>query len=273
MVAVPHTPGHMGQPLEYAPRDIGGDQILARDADGTGRIVEALGDLTTADHLAVIVPGNGHHQGNYYTNREAVAPRARGWTLLREMRAAAPDVRVAVVVWVGYHAPSGFVAAASNRPAHSGARDLARLTHALPRASHVTLVGHSYGTTVCGLALSSARVQDCVALGSPGMGVRSYTELDYAGRLWAAQADGDWIRFFPQARVGSLGLGRDPLHPRLGATRIATGDITGHCAYYTAGSESLRNVARIATGRYQDVTLATETPTTEVVDSRIMEVV
>lgn len=261
MAAVAQTPTPFGVPLQYRAHDVNGHKLLARDSGGTGRIVEALGDLATADHVAVIVPGNGHHQGNYYTNREAVAPRARGRTLLHEMRSIAPEGRAAVVVWVGYHAPSGFLSAASSLPARHGAQDLARLTHTLPRSSHITLVGHSYGTAVCGLALSAARVGDCVALGSPGMGVGSHTELGYSGRLWAAQANGDWIRFFPRGRVGHLGLGRNPLHSRLGATRVATGTITGHCGYYTPGSESLRNIARIALGRYQDVTLATENPT------------
>lgn len=240
--------------LVYEARDVDGHSLLARDAAGGVRIVEALGDVAMADHVAVVVPGNGHHLGNYFTQSDSVGPRAHGQLLLGAMRALAPESRVAVVVWVGYSTPSGLSAAAFNTPARDGAEDLARLTHFLPRSAHLTLVGHSYGTVVSGLALARARVDDCVALGSPGMGVWTREELGTGTRLWAAQGDSDWIRWFPRARVGALGLGRPALHPNLLATRFATGDIAGHCEYYTEQSESLRNVARIALGRYDDVT-------------------
>lgn len=247
-------PGPGPGQLHYDARQVDGHQLLACDPPGGARIVEALGDVASADHIAVLVPGNGHHQGNYFTERGPVAPRARGHLLLRTMQDLDPGSRTAVVVWVGYHAPPGLTSAASCAPAVSGAPDLARLTDYLPRSAHLTLVGHSYGSTVCGLALSRAHVDDCVALGSPGMGVWRRTQLGGA-RLWAAQAPTDWIRHFPRVRLGRFGLGRSPLHPELGATRVGTGDVTGHCGYYTAGSESLLNVARIALGRYTEVTL------------------
>lgn len=239
--------------LSHGEQHADGHRLLACDPPGGARIVEALGDVEAADHIVVLVPGNGHHRGNYFTERGPVAPRARGQLLLRTMRDLAPESRAAVVVWVGYHAPPGLASAAAIGPALVGGADLTRLTHYLPRSAHLTLVGHSYGATVCGLALAQARVEDCVALGSPGMGVWRRAQLGDA-RLWAAQAPTDWIRHFPRVRLGRLGLGRSPLHPELGATRIGTGDVTGHCGYYTEGSESLLNVARIALGRYDDVT-------------------
>jgi hypothetical protein len=258
----PYTyPGPAAEQLRYSERQVDGHQLLACDPQGGARIVEALGDVATADHIAVLVPGNGHHQGNYFTERGPVAPRARGQLLLRTMRDLAPGSRAAVVVWVGYLAPPGLTSATSIAPAVTGAPDLARLTDYLPRSAHLTLVGHSYGTTVCGLALNLARVNDCVALGSPGMGVWRRTQLGGA-RLWAAQAPSDWIRHFPQIRLGRLGLGRSPLHPELGGTRVGTGDVVGHCGYYTEGSESLLNVARVALGRYDEVTPPGEIGTT-----------
>ncbi|TYL55249.1 hypothetical protein FXB39_02490 [Nocardioides sp. BGMRC 2183] len=244
------TPG----PLRYGLHDADGHLLLASDPPRGARIVEAIGDVVTADHIAVIVPGNGHHRGNYFSERGPVGPRVRGQLLLRTMQALDPNSRVAVVVWVGYHAPSGLAAAAANSPARDGAADLARLTHYLPRSAQVTLIGHSYGSTVVGLALAAAHATDAVALGSPGMGVWRRDQLGSGTTLWAAQADSDWIRFFPRVRLGRLGLGRSPLHPELNARRFETGDISGHCAYYAEGSESLRNVARIALGRYDDVT-------------------
>lgn len=249
------------RPLTYGLRQAGDHQLLAVDPAGGRRVVEALGDVAMADHVAVLVPGNGHHLGNYFTETGPVAPRARGQLLLDTMQALAPEARSAVVVWVGYHAPEGLVSAAAIAPARAGAADLAGLTHYLPRSAHLTLIGHSYGSTVCGLALADARADDCVALGSPGVGVGRGDRLGGRARLWAGQSDSDWIRFFPRVRIGGLGLGRSPLHPSLGATRFATGDITGHCGYYTSGSESLLNIARIAVGQYGDVTgVDTTTP-------------
>lgn len=230
-----------------------GRTFLACDPPGGTRVVEALGDLATAEHVAVIVPGNGHHLGNYLTEDGPDSPRARGELLLRTMQTLDPAARVAVVVWVGYDAPPDLAAAASNVPAHHGAPDLARLTHYLPRSTHLTLIGHSYGSAVCGLALATARVDDFIALGSPGLGVWHRDELGTGARLWAAQAETDWIRHFPHLKLGTLGLGRPPLHPALGATRFATGDVTGHSGYFLEDSESLLNIARIALGRLGDV--------------------
>lgn len=242
--------------LQYRLHRVDEHTLLACDPPGGVRVVEAFGEVALADHIAIIVPGNGHHLGNYFTDRGPVSPRARGEQVLRAMNALAPGERVAVVVWVGYRTPAGMASAFSNSYARQGAADLARLTHYLPRSAHVTLIGHSYGSAVCGLALPSARVDDCVALGSAGMGAWRREQLGSDTKLWAAQTDSDWIRFFPHGRIGRLGLGRPPLHPAIHATRFGTGDITGHCGYYTEGSESLRNMARIAVGRYDDVTPA-----------------
>lgn len=250
--------------LRYAMQDVGGHTLLACDPPGGIRIVEAFGDVAMADHIAVVVPGNGHHLGNYFVDRGPVSPRVRGELVQRTMASVVPGERVAVVVWVGYRTPAGMAAAFFNGPAQEGAADLARLTHYLPRSAHVTLIGHSYGSAVCGLAMPSARAEDCVALGSAGMGVWRREELETTAHLWAAQTESDWIRFFPHGRIGRLGLGRPPLHPAMRATRFGTGDITGHCGYYSEHSESLRNIARIAVGRYDEVTPPSATVTTPV---------
>ncbi|MFV0408110.1 MAG: alpha/beta hydrolase [Propioniciclava sp.] len=247
--------------LVYARHEIGGRTFLARDLNGP-RIVEALGDLDAAEHIAVMVPGNGHNQRNYLRNADqADSLHARGELLLATMQALAPSRRLAVITWVGYHTPANLAAAWTNGPARTGAPDLARLTQLLPASAQITLVGHSYGTTVCGLALTTSTATDCIALGSPGMGVWRHTQLGGV-RLWAAQGDSDWIRWSPHLRVGSIGLGRAALHPELGAIRFRCGDVTGHCNYHRPASESLLNTARIAVGAYGSVstTVATHLP-------------
>lgn len=240
--------------LRYELQNVDGRHLLAADPPGGARIVEALGEVATADHVAVLVPGAGHDQRSYLGDDGPESLRGRGERLLRSMEGLTSSSAVAVVVWVGYHTPSDLAAATSNLPAHEGAPDLARLTHYLPRTAHITLIGHSYGSTVSGLALSTACAADCVALGSPGMGVWRREELGCDTRLWAAQGPSDWIRFVPRTKLGTLGLGRTPLHPALGARRFATGDIAGHSGYFTPRSESLHNIARIAVGLHDEVT-------------------
>ncbi|MFJ2755475.1 DsbA family protein [Nocardioides sp. NPDC087217] len=55
--------------LRYDLRETNGLHILAADPPCGARIVEVFGDIATADHTAVMVPGNGHHQGNYFGRR------------------------------------------------------------------------------------------------------------------------------------------------------------------------------------------------------------
>ena len=243
-------------PLSYKEREWNVIRLLAFDECAEGRIVEVLGDLAGADYIAVLVPGNDNHLGNYFDPNRSTRPRVNAMTVLQTMFEFSPQGRFAVVVWLGYRTPRGFVEAASRRLAQNGVDDLVRLTHVLPRTAHITLVGHSYGTVVCGLALARARVDDCVVLGSPGMGVGSVAELGFSGRLWAALGEQDWIRFFPRTRWRDVGHGPSPLRAGFGALRFATGPIPGHCSYYAKGSESVRNIARICLGRYGEVSFA-----------------
>ncbi|RNL85792.1 alpha/beta hydrolase [Halostreptopolyspora alba] len=239
--------------LEYRLHERDGAWLLARDEQDDGRIVEVLGELDTAEHVAVVVPGNDHTLRNYFEETGPAAPRGNGQRLLQVMHTLYPDARCAVVVWVGYRPPVGFVEASRSGAARAGAADLAALTRFLPPAAQVTLVGHSYGAVVCALALAEGRVDDLVSLASPGLGVRRAAKLGFSGRVWAAQCASDWMRFFPNVRIAGFGHGVSPAHPRFGARIFATGSAEGHCDYYRA-EESVSNIARIVLGRHGEVT-------------------
>ena len=252
------------QPLAYAAHAAhatGGRQLLAYDDTGDGRVVEVLGDLDAAEHVAVVVPGSGHRLGNFWTSTSPAAPRRNGADLLAEMRRQSPRTGVAVVVWLGYDAPEqvDLVAARSDRAA-TGAGDLARLTWRLPARASVTLVGHSYGSVVVARAARAARVDDLVVIGSPGMDAASVTDLGTPAAVWAARGPRDPIAFVPSVRIGGVGHDADPTSAGFGARTFATGRVAGHDGYYEPGSESLANIARIAVGRSDQVTSATPTP-------------
>ena len=70
--------------LHYESMELRDAQLLAYDETGEGRIVEVFGDVATAEHIIIFVPGNDNGLGNYFdrTTRERMdtgkdAPNAR----------------------------------------------------------------------------------------------------------------------------------------------------------------------------------------------------
>lgn len=229
--------------------------VLAHDPIGAGRVVEVLGDLAPATHVAVVVPGNDHDLRRYPTETGGAAPRANGLALHAALRAVAPDVATAVLVWLGYRCPRGFIAGARARHAIRGAAELQRTVAHLPEGAQVTLIGHSYGSIVCAMAAREAppnRVTDVVALASPGLRVSHAGEV--GARVWATRAEGDWVRRVPRGRLAGFGHGRQPTDPGYGARTFSSSGVAGHSAYYADGASALRNLARIVAGRHDDVT-------------------
>jgi pimeloyl-ACP methyl ester carboxylesterase len=113
----------------------------------------------------------------------------------------------------------------------------------------VTLIGHSYGAIVVGMAAPRLpEVRDLVALGAPGMGADRAADLGGA-RVWSALAPGDWIRRIPQVRLFALGHGRRPSNPDFGARQLPTEGVPGHDYYLTPGSSTLDALAPIVLGR------------------------
>jgi hypothetical protein len=241
---------HAGEP--YASWARSGRRFLSFDPRGDGRAVEVLGDLATAERIVVLVPGvdtrlRDFDRGLGGVSRRAPAVQAR--TVYAALHAAAPDARVAVVAWLGYDPPEGLsLESARDLRARTGAAALTEFVQALPARAAVTLIGHSYGALVVGLAAPHLpRVADVIALGAPGMGAREAAELGGA-RVWSALAADDWIRRIPQLRVGHLGHGRRPSNPAFGALSLPTTGVTGHDGYLCPGSATLEAVAAVVLG-------------------------
>jgi hypothetical protein len=240
-----------------------GRHFLAFDTAGDGTAAEVVGDLTTADRIAVLVPGADTRLPDFDRGLGGVARRApavQARTVYRQLRSADPAARVAVVAWLGYDTPSGTgLDAVRESAARAGARALTTFVRGLvtqrPGAT-VTLVGHSYGAIVVGLAAPRLpEVRDLVALGAPGMGAGHAADLGGA-RVWAALAPADWIRRVPQVRLLDLGHGRRPSEPAFGARPLPTAGVSGHDGYLVAGSATLGAVAGIVLGTAAPATTA-----------------
>jgi pimeloyl-ACP methyl ester carboxylesterase len=227
-----------------------GRHFLFFDPAGDGRAAEVFGDLSTATRIAILVPGVGTTLDNFERGLGGVARRApgvQGRTLYEQLSKRRADV--AVISWLGYDAPDGVdLAAVTEGRARTGAAALTTFVQDVRRqrpAATVTLIGHSYGSTVVGLAARHLpEVHDLVTLGSPGMGVSRAADLGGA-TVWSALAPQDWIRRLPQVRILGLGLGKRPTSAGFGAHLLPTDGVAGHDYYLVPGSATLRAVTDV----------------------------
>lgn len=216
--------------------------FLLFDPAGDGRLAEVFGDLESARHVAVVVPGMDKDLNNFNGgNAERVQAQASEFD---------PD-QVATIQWLGYDTPEGATALGQGA-AEPGARDLPRFVDGIRvqrhERLHWTVVGHSYGSLVAGKALSEQglAVDEVVFVGSPGVGVNSAAELGEGFNVWVGLARDDIVGY-------SEWHGRNPHSRAFGATRFHTGDISGHSSYFNDGSESLRNIGLITAGYLDEV--------------------
>ena len=123
----------------------------------------ALGELTTASHIVVLVPGMGSNVGGTANTIQAAAA-------LRHEMQQRHRTNPAIVVWQGYDTPQLHEEPQLGK-AISGARHLSADLQALQRqhpAAKISLIGHSYGSTTAAAALTQLEtpVANFVAVGS-----------------------------------------------------------------------------------------------------------
>ncbi|MFE5770798.1 alpha/beta hydrolase [Streptomyces sp. NPDC056485] len=219
-------------------------RFLAFDGRGRGRAVEVLGDLESADRIAVLVPGSDTTLDTYQRFRAGAV------ALQRHLLAGHP--RSAVVAWLGYDTP-GTVSPAvlSAGRADAAAAELGpfldRLARTAPPGARLSLLCHSYGSVVCARTATGPAVTDMALFGSPGTGASSASELPTGARVWAGRGGADWIGQVPHVRLGGLGFGTDPVDPAFGARPFAAGP-GGHSDYLKPGTASLDGLTRIVLG-------------------------
>jgi hypothetical protein len=216
-------------------------QLHTLDLDGD-RVAVALGDLDTADAVAVLVPG---------VLTAAFDDLCRltrtGAAVASAVRRAAPGRTVAALVWLGYRAPREVLTMATRAAARRGGPALAGDLDGLAAArtavgrppARTTVIAHSYGTVVVDEAADVAgrlAADAVVLLGSPGMqGDAADLESPevYAG---ASAADPiSWLGWF----------GDPPSWGGFGATALPAEATTGHSDWFDADRPTLAAVGRV----------------------------
>ena len=162
-----------------------------------------------AHHIGVIVPGMttsvaeslGEYDGHATTMRKSAE------------KAVGPNDKVAMVEFFGYDAPPSAVEASNTIMANNGAPKLASFLNGIDAVrehgagdAHITVAGHSYGSTTAGIAatlVNDGVIDDLVQFGSPGSGVQDVSEFHVPeGHTYvsAAPYENDMVQ----------GLGPDP---------------------------------------------------------------
>ena len=191
-----------------------------------------------------------------------------------------PGDDLSVIAWMGYETPDGFDDPRVVSPllAREGGFQLAQDVNGLwvthdgsPR--HVTVLGHSYGSTTVAdaFAASGAHANDAILLGSPGTDL-AHNAADFhldGGNVYVGSASSD-----PVSRLGESGsvpnglnealghpfgryaeLGTDPAGDGFGSIRFHAEvpghdglSLSDHSHYYDLGGAALRGIAHIVTG-------------------------
>src|SRR5437763_10537135 len=223
-------------------------QVLFFSPNGQGVAAMVIGNLATANRVAILVPGSDTTLATFFS-RGPESPGGGAEALAAEARLLEPGERLAVIAWLGYPTPAMLSPAVmTSGDAGQGAQALRPLVTALARhGDRVALLCHSYGSVVCGLAAPHLPVTDIAVFGSPGMDASSAAALHTRARVWAGREGRDWIRYVPHVHLFGLGFGADPTAPRFGTRIFATGT-AGHSQYLHPGTTSLRNLALIPLG-------------------------
>lgn len=264
-------------------------QLYAYDPtafDGDGAIALAAGDVGRADDVSIVVPGFGTDASSVAGLAERVVSLVVAARVLDRRRTSAS------MLWIGYDAPDnlpvlggGWDAAgvATESLATRGGNRLAGAVRGLRAAdgpsgagrSHLTVIGHSYGSTTVGHAAHDhvLETDDLVVVGSPGLG----GDTDHAADLglspehvWVGANSRDPVANLGNhgavhlELLGGAGLGDDPAEDDFGAQRFRAESTTraandgfgafgDHSKYFDPDTESLYDIGEIITGHYDRV--------------------
>jgi len=233
--------------------------LLGFDDLGRGHVAVSYGNPDTAADTAIYVPGTGASLDG------AGGDLDRALTLYTSANTLRPG-STASVYWLGYDAPTWSVPGPASRSfADAGAPKLAAFVNSLGvnhrGPGHLTVIGHSYGSTLVGDAFAHAgmKADDAVFVGSPGVTVDTASQLGLdPDHVWASKA-----KFDPVPEISapldpldwyddhSVRFGNDPTSSAFGGRTFDAGDGSSvahaHSEYWDPGP-SLDNMTAIVTG-------------------------
>ncbi|HEU0087788.1 MAG TPA: alpha/beta hydrolase [Pseudonocardiaceae bacterium] len=245
-------------------------QLLLLDLAGErAEAAVAVGNVDTADHVAVFTPGLGSTVDgslkDYDRDMEQLQRQAQ-----YESKRYGDGGSVATVTWIGYQAPQPALGGwnpfgnplSSDSVVHddlarAGGSDLAEFYRGIDASRttdpHLTALGHSYGSTTTGFALQEQTgVDDAVFFGSPGLGTSHVEDIQVPqGHTYRIEARNDVV-----ADAGQFGI--DPTYVD-GVTGLSAreetlpdgrrlAESTGHSAYLAQDSTSQYNISVVAVG-------------------------
>ncbi|WP_395361424.1 alpha/beta hydrolase [Streptomyces sp. YH02] len=222
--------------------------LLGFGTEGDGRAIVAVGNPDKAGHTAVSVPGTDNQLDNFTDSidrAEKLQDSAGTWS-----EGGVEDV--AVIAWLDYDAPELDASVATPARAENDAETLRDFTHGLRvshegERTHMTVIGHSYGSTMVGTADSGGRgldTDDMIVVGSPGMNVDRADQLHVSpSRLYVGIGSDDGVVEWAADKT----LGTNPADSGFGAEHMYV-DTSEHSDYWNDGSQSLDNQGRIIAG-------------------------
>jgi Alpha/beta hydrolase len=239
--------------------------LLGYDNIGKGHVAVSFGNPDTAPNTAVYVPGTGSSLDGVSGDLN------RALTLYASANSQNPD-SAASVYWLGYDAPGwSYPGPTTQSFADAGAPKLAAFVNSLAvnhhGPGHVTVIGHSYGSTLVGDASAHAgmKADDVVFVGSPGVTVDKASQLGLdPGHVWASKAKFDPV---PEISASTnplhwydghnIRFGNDPTSSAFGGRTFDAGEGSSakhaHSEYWDPGP-SLDNMTNIVIGRPDKVT-------------------
>ena len=239
-------------------------QLLSLETSGK-RVLAAVaqGNVDTADHIGVIVPGLysnvANNLGKYDDDAKIMGAN---------VRKHAHGESVAMISYLGYEAPQNIAEVTDIGYARRGADKLAGFLDGLDASrergagdAHITVASHSYGSTTAGIALTkvdSGVVDDLIQFGSPGSGVQDVSEFKLEkGHAWVSATD------YWQDMVQGIGddgrFGKNPA--KMPGYNHLSGDVGDnvdksqfypfrkHGGYFNEGSKALDDISRVIAGR------------------------
>jgi hypothetical protein len=247
----PRTPPYAAFTAGVVSRRVAAEEAAGRQVQlqlldlGGDRVVLALGDLDSADAVALVVPGIFTSPAD---DLDGLTRTARSVAVAA--RAAAPDVAVATAVWLGYRTPSTVPAIVTRAAAGRGGAALAAALDGLRAARsatgspppRTTVLAHSYGTVVVDEAADAEgflAADAVVLLGSPGM-EQDAQSLEVPEVYDAAS---------PRDPISWLGwFGGGTWSERYGSTGLPGEASMGHSDYYQPDHPTLAAIGEVVAG-------------------------